>query len=109
MIVLGIESTAHTFGVGITDGRTILSNRRDTYKPETGGIIPREAADHHYRLAPDIIKSALDEAGIKLRDVDIFGFSQGPGIYAPLKVSFQISRFLANKFRKKMIGVNHCI
>lgn len=109
MIVMGIESTAHTFGVGITDGRRILVNEKDTYKPERGGIIPREAADHHYRAAPDVIRSALDKAGVKMGDIDMFGFSQGPGIYAPLKVSFQISRFLSKKFKKKMIGVNHCI
>ena len=81
MLVLGIESTAHTFGVGITDGKEILANEKDTYKPKQGGIIPREAADHHYKFAPNIIKSALDKASVKLKDIDIFAFSQGPGIY----------------------------
>ena len=28
MLVLGIESTAHTFGVGITDGKEILANEK---------------------------------------------------------------------------------
>ena len=32
MLVLGIESTAHTFGVGITDGKEILANEKDAYK-----------------------------------------------------------------------------
>ncbi len=109
MLVLGIESTAHTFGVGITDGKEILANEKDTYKPKQGGIIPREAADHHYKFAPNIIKSALDKASVKLKDIDIFAFSQGPGIYSPLKVSFQISNFLSHKYKKKLIGVNHCI
>ncbi|MBE5729180.1 tRNA (adenosine(37)-N6)-threonylcarbamoyltransferase complex transferase subunit TsaD [Candidatus Parvarchaeota archaeon] len=109
MLVLGIESTAHTFGVGITDGKEIVANEKDTYKPKQGGIIPREAADHHYKFAPNIIKSALDKASVKLKDIDIFAFSQGPGIYSPLKVSFQISNFLSQKYKKKLIGVNHCI
>ena len=109
MLVLGIESTAHTFGVGITDGKEIVANEKDTYKPKQGGIIPREAADHHYKFAPNIIKSALDKANVKLKDIDIFAFSQGPGIYSPLKVSFQISNFLSQKYKKKLIGVNHCI
>ena len=109
MLVLGIESTAHTFGVGITNGKEILANEKDTYKPKQGGIIPREAADHHYKFAPNIIKSALDKASVKLKDIDIFAFSQGPGIYSPLKVSFQISNFLSQKYKKKLIGVNHCI
>ncbi|HID09093.1 TPA: UGMP family protein, partial [Candidatus Micrarchaeota archaeon] len=45
MIVLGIESTAHTFGVGIVDERgRILADQRAQYRPEEGGIRPREAA-----------------------------------------------------------------
>lgn len=51
MICLGIECTAHTFGIGIvdSDGR-ILSNERDMYKAPAGkGIIPAEAAEHHKR------------------------------------------------------------
>jgi tRNA A37 threonylcarbamoyltransferase TsaD len=31
MLVLGIESTAHTFGVGITDGKEILANEKRRY------------------------------------------------------------------------------
>ena len=44
-IILGIESTAHTAGVGIiTSEGTILSNQRSVYIPEEGeGIHPREA------------------------------------------------------------------
>ncbi|MDP8012675.1 MAG: UGMP family protein, partial [Nanoarchaeota archaeon] len=109
MYVLGLESTAHTFGVGITDGKDILSNVRDTYLPEKGGIIPSKAAEHHYSLAPKLIEKALSESGLKLKDIDVIAFSQGPGIFAPLKVSFQVAKYLSEKFNKKMIGVNHCI
>jgi universal protein Kae1 len=109
MYVLGIESTAHTFGVGIVKDGEVLSNERDTYSPKQGGIIPYEAAAHHYRMAPDLLGSALRKAGIALRDVDLFAFSQGPGLLPCLKAGFQITRFLSKKFNKKVIGVNHCI
>ncbi len=109
MYVLGLESTAHTFGVGITDGKDILSNVRDTYLPERGGIIPSKAAEHHYSLASKLIEKALSESGLKLKDIDVIAFSQGPGIFAPLKVSFQVAKYISEKFNKKMIGVNHCI
>ena len=42
--VLGIESTAHTFGVGVVKDGKILANVRDMYTTETGGIIPVEAS-----------------------------------------------------------------
>ncbi len=109
MYVLGIESTAHTFGVGIVKDEEILSNERDVYSPKQGGIIPHEAASHHYRVAPEIIKNALQKAGISLNDIGLFAFSQGPGLLPCLKSGFQITAFLSNKFGKRMVGVNHCI
>ncbi len=109
MYTLGIESTAHTFGVGITDDSKVIANERDTLKPISGGIIPSEAASHHYRLAPSILKNALDKAGLKLKDIDLFAFSQGPGIIPALKVGQQLSMFISRKYKKKLIGVNHCI
>ncbi len=109
LYTLGIESTAHTFGVGISENDKIIANERDTLKPTSGGIIPREAAMHHFKLAPEIIKRALDKSGLKLKDIDLFAFSQGPGIIPALKVGAQVSTFLSNKYKKKLIGVNHCI
>ena len=51
MISLGIEGTAHSIGVGIIEGKKnkckVLSNIIKLYKPEKGGIHPREAANHH--------------------------------------------------------------
>ncbi len=42
MICLGIESTAHTFGVGIvTDKGEIIADAKDTYKPKLGSGFPR--------------------------------------------------------------------
>ena len=51
LICLGIESTAHTFGVGIIDENgKILADTRDMYESPTG-IIPSEAREHHEKIA----------------------------------------------------------
>ena len=48
MICLGIESTAHTFGVGIVDDKgKVLANVKDMYTTESGGIVPARSAAHH--------------------------------------------------------------
>ncbi len=109
MYTLGIESTAHTFGIGITDDDKVIANERDTLKPVSGGIIPKEAGMHHFKFAPIILKNALEKSGLKLKDIDLFAFSQGPGIIPALKVGAQLSTFLSQKYKKKLIGVNHCI
>jgi len=109
MLSLGIESTAHTFGVGICDEKgNLLANAKSVYSPPKGkGIIPAEAAEHHKKKAASVIASALDEAGIRLEDVDIFSFSQGPGLPPCLNVGREIIRRIAGD--KPIYGVNHCV
>ena len=106
--VLGIESTAHTFGVGVasSSGR-ILANIRHVYKPKEGGIHPREAAQHHSQIASKAIKEALSQAGVKPQDLDGIAFSIGPGMGPCLRVGATIARALALKLRKPLLGVNH--
>ena len=53
-MILGIECTAHTFGVGVVDKGRILANVRDMYVTESGGIIPVESAEHHRAVADEI-------------------------------------------------------
>ncbi|MDK2371972.1 MAG: KEOPS complex N(6)-L-threonylcarbamoyladenine synthase Kae1 [Candidatus Korarchaeota archaeon] len=108
MISLGIESTAHTFGVGIiTSEGEILANVWDSYKSPEGGMRPHELAEHHFNTAVKVIKDALDQAGLTLSDISIIGYSRGPGIGQALLIGAFISRSLALKYGKPLVGVNH--
>ncbi|MHC1598088.1 MAG: bifunctional N(6)-L-threonylcarbamoyladenine synthase/serine/threonine protein kinase [Candidatus Methanofastidiosia archaeon] len=107
MITLGIESTAHTFGVGICDNNSILSNIVDSYGGE--GIHPRLAADHHSLVAGKTVSSAINAAGIDIGDVDLVSFSQGPGLGPCLRVGATTARALSVSRNIPIIGVNHCI
>lgn len=110
MICLGIESTAHTFGVGIVKDKEILSNEKAVYIPKKGsGIIPRDAAQHHSDVSLDVLKACLDKAKLSMNDIDIIAFSQGPGLPQCLRIGAVFSRALALKYKKPLIGVNHCI
>ncbi|NYZ80168.1 N(6)-L-threonylcarbamoyladenine synthase Kae1 [Candidatus Micrarchaeota archaeon] len=107
MICLGIETTAHTFGVGIIDERgRALANERDIYKAPAGyGIIPAESAKHHARVAPEILKRALEKANVTLKDVDLIAVSTGPGLPPCLSAGLRFAKTL----EKPLIGVNHCV
>ena len=108
--VLGIESTAHTFGVGIatSDGK-IWSNVKSEYVPVKGGIHPREAAQHHSKVAVDVIKEALAKAKLSISSISAIAFSAGPGLGPCLRTGATVARALSIKFRKPLIAVNHCI
>ena len=53
-MILGIESTAHTFGIGIVDKGKVLSNEREMYTSKTGGIIPMESAKHNKEISESV-------------------------------------------------------
>ncbi len=109
-ILLGIESTAHTFGVGIVDENgNILANEKSMFIPASGGIKPREAAEHHALVAKKVLQSALEKAKISLSDISAVAFSQGPGLAPCLRVGATLARFISLKYEKPLIGVNHCI
>ncbi len=108
MLVLGIESTAHTLGIGIVEDKKIIANALDTYKPIGEGIVPRKAADHHASVFYSVLTQALEQAKIKITDIDLIAFAQGPGIGSPLRVGCFAARYLAKTFSLPIVGVNHC-
>lgn len=109
MITLGIEGTAHTLGIGIVTEEKVLVNIFDTLTTEKGGIHPKEAAEHHAKLLRPLLKKALQEAKVNIKDVDVIAFSQGPGLGPALRVVATAARALALRYNKPIVGVNHCI
>ena len=110
MLCLGIESTAHTFGIGIvTDKGKVLANKRSMYTTEKGGIHPIKAAKHHILLCDELITSALKEAKIKIKDIDLIAFSQGPGLGQTLRTGAVTARTLSKLLNIPLVGVNHCV
>lgn len=110
MICLGIESSAHTFGIGIVDSDcNILANEKKSFVSDSGGIHPREAADLHYKNARQVLENALQKAKLTLKDIDLVAFSQGPGLGPCLQVGAVASRAIALGNKKPLLGVNHCV
>ena len=107
--ILGIESTAHTFGIGIVREGKILSNIKKTYTTEKGGIIPIEAAKHHEENWEGIYLDSLNQAKTKETEIDAVAFSQGPGLARCPLVSLKKAKELSKKFGVPLVPVNHCI
>jgi len=108
-MILGIESTAHTFGVGIVDKGNVLSNVRDMYTTEQGGIIPMESAKHHKEVAEKIYCLALDKAKINENQISAIAFSQSPGLAPCLIEGMKFAKQKAVKLKIPIIPVNHCV
>ena len=113
MIAFGLESTAHTFGVGIASDAggkcNILANEKSAYTTQFGGIHPKEAMEHHLKNAKSVIENALRTAKIDWNEIDLVSFSQGPGLGPCLRVGALAARALSLKYKKPLLGVNHCV
>lgn len=108
MKTLGIECTAHTLSMGIMDGGARLSNVIDTYSGGKEGLVPRKMADHHAESFSRVLSESLKIACLRMKDLDLIAFSQGPGIGAPLSVGIAGAKYLALRHGKDLVGVNHC-
>ncbi len=109
-ICLGIEGTAEKTGVGlVTQNGKILASEGNPLIPEKGGIHPREAAEHHAKNIPLLIKKAVKTANINLNQIDLISFSKGPGLGPALRTVATAARTLALSLNVPIIGVNHCI
>ena len=108
-MILGIECTAHTFGVGIVKNGKILANIRDMFETEKGGIIPVEAAKHHRNVAEIIYRKALEKAGVNEDEIDAIALSNAPGLAPCLLSGLEFAKKKAKELGVKVIPVNHCI
>jgi len=108
---IGIESTAHTYGVGVVSSKgRILSDVKSIYQPKPGrGIHPRESAQHHSKLAPEIAREALRKSGVGVKSLAAVAFSQGPGLGPCLRTGASAARAIASYLGIPLIPVHHAI
>ncbi|MFH0905844.1 MAG: KEOPS complex N(6)-L-threonylcarbamoyladenine synthase Kae1 [archaeon] len=110
MVCLGIESTAHTFGIGIIDNSgKIYANCKKQYTQKESGIKPYDASQFHFKNAISILQEALEKANLKMKDINLISFAQGPGLSPCLSVGATFARILSIKYNKPLVGVNHCV
>jgi len=107
MLVMGIESSAHTLGVGIVRDGEILANEKISYDVGSGGMIPSKVAEFHIENVSKVIENSLKKAGISLKQIEGIGYTRGPGIGPCLQVGELAAKTIANKFAIPITQVNH--
>ncbi|MFC6940173.1 bifunctional N(6)-L-threonylcarbamoyladenine synthase/serine/threonine protein kinase [Salinirubellus sp. GCM10025818] len=118
MRVLGIEGTAWAASAAVHDADSDpcaddVFIETDAYEPESGGIHPREAAEHMRGAIPEVIDRAMDEARAHHDGdgppVDAVAFSRGPGLGPCLRIAATAARALAGVLDVPLVGVNHMV
>lgn len=112
MIIVGIESTAHTFGIGVVrdnEENFILADERVKYEPKEGGIHPREVSRFFAEKGPNVLKKVFEKSGIDPKNLDAIAVALGPGMGPCLRVGATIARAIASYLDKPLIPVNHAV
>lgn len=109
--ILGIESSCdETAAAVVADGREILSSvvasQIDIHR-KYGGVVPELASREHLRRIVPVVREAMEQAGMKLQDLDAIGVTQGPGLVGSLLVGITYGKTLADTLGKPLVPVNH--
>ena len=111
IITLGIETSCdETAAAVLRGGRTILSNVISTQIPlhqKFGGVVPEIASRRHIVNIMPVIDQAINDAGIKLTDIDQIAVTYGPGLVGALLVGVSAAKTLAFALKVPLIAVNH--
>ncbi|MCW4462361.1 tRNA (adenosine(37)-N6)-threonylcarbamoyltransferase complex transferase subunit TsaD [Sphingomonas sp. BT-65] len=111
MLILGLESSCdETAAALVTSDRTILSHRlarQDEAHRPFGGVVPEIAARAHVEALGPLIEAALDEAKVRLADVDAIAATAGPGLIGGVMVGLVTGKALAHAANKPLVAVNH--
>jgi tRNA N6-adenosine threonylcarbamoyltransferase len=111
MIVLGIETSCDETAAAVLDGgrkvlSSVVASQDDVHAPY-GGVVPELASRRHLEMIVPVIRRALADAGIGLRDLDGIAVTQGPGLVGSLLVGCSMGKALAWGHGLPLIGVNH--
>lgn len=109
-LVLGIETSCDETSAAVLRGaRDLLSHvilSQDVHKVY-GGVVPELASRAHLQVINDVVSTALEDAGITLDDIDVFGVTAGPGLIGALLVGLTWGKAAAYALGKPLVGVHH--
>ena len=111
MRILALESSCdETAAAVVEDGRTVLSSVVASQVEEHklyGGVVPEIASRRHCEAIVGVTQQALDDAGLKLEEIDAIAVTYAPGLIGALLVGVNFAKGLAMSSGKPIVPVHH--
>ncbi len=111
MYVLGIETSCDECSASVVeDGKIIKSNvilsQIEIHRPYYG-VVPEIASRAHTEQIWDVVKSAVENAGLENGDIDGVAVTSRPGLVGSLLVGVSFAKGFAFSLGIPLIGVDH--
>ena len=111
VLILAIESSCdETASAVVKNGREVLSNvisSQIAIHTLYGGVVPEIASRKHIEKINEVIQEALDQAGVKLSEIDAIGVTYGPGLVGALLVGVAEAKAISYAAGIPLVGVHH--
>lgn len=111
VLILAIETSCdETAASVVKNGREVLSNviyTQIALHTKYGGVVPEIASRKHIEKINQVIESALEEAGVTLRDITAIAVTYGPGLVGALLVGVSEAKAISFATGIPLIGVHH--
>jgi len=110
MLVLGIESScdetaAAVVACGKMMSNVVASQIKDHSK--YGGVVPEIASRKHIEAINAVIREALDDAQVTIKEIEGIAVTRGPGLIGSLLIGLSAAKALAYALNIPLVGVNH--
>lgn len=107
--ILAIESSCDDTSAAIISDGKVLSNVVSSQDKHAlwGGVVPEVASREHLRLIMPVVRKALDDAQISLREVNAVAITRAPGLLGSLHVGVSFAKSVSLAMELPIIDVNH--
>ncbi|MBC7350579.1 MAG: tRNA (adenosine(37)-N6)-threonylcarbamoyltransferase complex transferase subunit TsaD [Candidatus Aminicenantes bacterium] len=109
-LLLAIETSCDETSAAVVKQDGILSNiilSQDEIHSPYGGVVPELASRQHIKTIDYVVAESLAQAGVSLKEIDLYAVTQGPGLIGSLLVGLAFAKGLAYYFKKPLLGVDH--
>lgn len=111
MNTLGIETSCDETSVAVVkDGRRILSCQTYSslkFHKKYGGIIPEIASRLQLETITQMAEASINEARIRLKDIDAISVTNGPGLLGSLLIGISFAKSISLALDIPLLGVDH--
>ena len=110
-IILGIETSCDETAAALyQEGRGMLSSvlfsQTELHK-KFGGVVPEIASRSQLEKIRPIVQSALEQANIDIKDINVIAVTNKPGLPGSLLVGVCFAKAMAYALNIPIIGINH--
>lgn len=111
MLIIGIETSCDETAIALVrNGRQVLSSKiasQTAVHAKWGGVVPEIAAREHLVALHEMFAAAIEEAQIKLSEIDAVAVTEGPGLIGCLLVGASFAKGLSQSLKRPLIPINH--